>query len=126
MKTEVIVQPCFGGPIKMPDGYDKASPVYMMQDSNPSMKKRAVIKINHHISIDDEGDKESMVFLQGNIAPRHAERSQITYDFSVIQGGNANFEIGGDTGEITVNSLSPLCVAKRQCPTGKLLSDLFW
>lgn len=119
METEVTVQPCFGGPIKMPDGYDRASPVYMMQDSNPSMKKRAKITINHHISIENEGDKESMVFLQGNIAC-HDERSQITYDFSVIQDGDANFEIGGDTGEITVRSLSPLCVAKRQCSNSKL------
>ena len=119
MQTEVTVQPCFGGPTNMPKGCSKASPVYMMHDSNPSLKRRARIAIHHQISIESTEDRDNMVFLQGSNVPRN-ESSRMMYDFSIIQGGNASFEIGSNTGQITVDNLSQsLCIATRQQSVSK-------
>lgn len=74
--------------------------------------------INHHACIENEEDQRSMVFLQGDGVPRK-EKLNLRYDFSIMHAGDASFEIGRDTGEITVQKLTPLCVAKRRSVNGR-------
>lgn len=118
METEVTVQPCYSGPFNIPKGLEKASPVYMMKESNSLMRKTSArIRINHHSSIENEEDQQDMVFLQGDSVPTR-EKSTLAYNFSTMHGGDASFNVGENTGEITVRELTPMCVARKQSPNG--------
>lgn len=116
MQTEVSVQSCYGGPFKLPEGVAQASPVYFLTGSNSSMGGTARVRINHYASVTSEEDGRNMVFLQGQSVPRR-ERSKLVYDFTTII-GKEEAKIGKDTGEITVQELTPLCVGKKQTFSG--------
>lgn len=114
-EMEVSVQPCLRGPFKIPEGYDKASPVYMIEGS---VKRTATIRINHHANIESEEDRRNMVFLRSdNIS--QGEKSKLSFHFNIVQGGDASFEIGKDVGEITVEELTPMCVATKRSIDGR-------
>lgn len=83
------------------------------------MRSTTSITINHYASVETEEDCRSMAFLRGQSVPRK-EKSQFVYEFHAIH-GDASFAVGKNTGEITVNELAPICIAKRQTPRGKLL-----
>lgn len=112
-EVELTVQPCFSGPFNIPEGYDKASPVYMIKESKRSAMK---IIIDHHTSIENEEDSSNMVFLQGDISPKKEK----LYDFHVMDGGDPKFEIGSHSGEITVQKPTSMCVAKKRSMDGRL------
>jgi len=122
MTTEVSVQPCFSGPFRFPDGYDTASPIYMMKESNSLMQKQVRIEMKHHADLEDEEDCKNMVFLSGHHVMEG--RGQQYYKFNHALGENVSFEVGESTGAITVPKLTPLCIAKKKgkhrckCTTG--------
>ena len=82
-KFELSVWPCISGPFQFPEGYDPASPVYLI---SPSFKFCCDITLTmYHFYVDEtEEDCESMAFLAATATLPKGE-SQPQYNFRVLE-----------------------------------------
>ena len=97
--VELLIHPCLSGPFILPDGYELASPVYVIEPSQQGvLQKPCTVRIQHYISLRNERDCDGMTFISANIAPQN--RWFGPYHFKEIKGSKQTFKPRSQVGEI--------------------------
>ena len=67
-RATVSVHPCISGPFKLPDGYEAASPVYLIKlGREVKLQNDIKVRINNYACLESEEDREDMVFLSAPV-----------------------------------------------------------
>ena len=104
------VLPCFSGPFKLPDGYESASPAYLILPSRKvSFIKDITLTIHHYTHLTSEEDYDEMEFFSACLTPRYMNNSPV-YIFKHIRGSKGKFKINSQLGEI---QLKHFCLIKN-------------
>ena len=107
---ELSVHPCFTGPFKLPEGYESASPAYLIQPSRRvEFQKKVTIRIQHYASLQGEEDCEKMAFLSASSTPECVHGSSPVYTFKEIKSAKGVFRPGDQQAEI---ALRHFCVVE--------------
>ena len=71
-ELDLSVWPCTAGPFQLPEGYELASPVYLI---SPSFEFSCPITVTmyHYCVVETEEDSESMAFLSSHTTPHRGE-----------------------------------------------------
>ena len=99
-ELDLSVWPCFDGPFLLPDGYELASPVFLI---SPSFKFSPEITLTlwHFSNLETVEDSERMVFLSAPSTPHTAQAGKKpAYQFRVL--GKGVFEPRQDYGRISL------------------------
>ena len=97
--VDLLVRPGLRGPFLLPDGYELASPVYVIEPSQQGvLQKPCTVRIQHYISLENERDSEGMTFISANIAPH--SRWVGPYTFKEMKGSKQTFTQKSQFGEI--------------------------
>ena len=71
LDVDFLIRPCFSGPFELPDGYESASPTYLIQTSTKGkLHKAATIQIHHYARLENERDCEETAFLSASPIPQ--------------------------------------------------------
>ena len=110
---DLSIHPCFCGPFQLPDGYESASPAYLIRHSKKvEFQKDITVKIHHYTCLLSEQDCEDMVFLSASSTPVYRESSPV-YIFREIQGAKGEFRPGDQVGQIGLRHFCIMKVGKR-------------
>ena len=102
--AEINVFPCFSGPFKMPEGFEAASPVYMIGEGY-KFKKDVKLEIEHFADIQSKEECETMVLVKAS--PKPKEGSDIHYILEKVEHSEKKFIAGEQTVEIICTELQP-------------------
>ena len=85
-KLELSVWPCTAGPFQLPEGYELASPVYLI---TPSFNFLCDITVTmyHFCAVETEIDSENMAFLSSPTTSCTGKHQQPYYQFKVLGKG---------------------------------------
>jgi hypothetical protein len=107
----ISLRACFSGPFELPDGYEAASPAYLIQMTGPVMLKTNVtLQIEHFASLQSEEDCEVMSFLSASATPQY-RFSEPVYVFKEIEGAKGIFKPSSQFGEIETDHFSFIITA---------------
>ena len=81
---ELQVRPCLSGPFDLPQGYQLASPVYLITPTFEFLKE-VRLSIAHFAGLDSKSDCDSMTFISSSSKPSNA--AQAKYVFKLLSGG---------------------------------------
>ena len=86
-QLDLRVWPCTAGPFQLPEGYELASPVYLI---SPSFQFSCPITVTmyHYCAMETEEDSESMAFLSSPTTPYTGEGQKPHYQFRVLGKGS--------------------------------------
>ena len=71
---DLSIHPCFSEPFELPDGYESASPTYLITHSKRmTFSKDVTVRMHHHACLKSEEDCEDMVFLSASSIPVYME-----------------------------------------------------
>ena len=110
-ELDLSVWPCFDGPFLLPDGYELASPVFLI---SPSFKfsREITLTLWHFSNLETVEDSERMVFLSAPSAPNTKWAGKKTaYQFRVL--GNGVFEPRQDYGQISLTHFCSVGVGRK-------------
>jgi hypothetical protein len=104
-QLDLSVWPCAAGPFLLPEGYEMASPVFLV---SPSFEFSCDITMtmHHFCSMETESDCESMVFLSSPTTPSEGKFPDPEYRFRVLNKGT--FHPQEDYGHV---SLKHFCLS---------------
>ena len=85
-QLDLSVWPCTAGPFRLPEGYELASPVYLI---SPSFEFSCPITVTmyHYCAVETEEDSESMAFLSSPTTPHMGDGHTPHYKFRVLGKG---------------------------------------
>ena len=110
--VDLLINPCLSGPFILPDGYELASPVYVIEPSQQGvLQKPCTVRIQHYISLQNERDCDGMTFISAKIAPQ--TRWFGPYDFKEVKGYKQTFTPNSQVGEIELHHFCCLACARR-------------
>ena len=81
---ELRVRPCLSGPYSLPQGYQLASPVYLITPAFEFVKE-VRLSVTHFAHLDDENDCNRMTFISSSSSP--VLTPQLHYNFKLMKGG---------------------------------------
>ena len=87
---ELRVRPCLSGPFVLPDGYQLASPIYLITPSFEFVKD-VRLSIAHFAGLDSDSDCSHMTFISSSSSPTHTPHAK--YKFKVMNGGIFNRKV---------------------------------
>ena len=67
-ELDLTVWPCSSGPFQPPDGYELASPVFLISPSF-DFSREITLRMGHFSKLETEEDRERMVFLSAHPTP---------------------------------------------------------
>ena len=112
------VLPCFSGPFKLPDGYESASPAYLILPSRKvSFIKDITLIIHHYTVLTSEEDCDEMEFFSASLTPQYRNKSPV-YTFNHIQGSKGKFKIYGQLGEIQLKHFCAIKTGRKRTRKG--------
>ena len=110
--VDLLIHPCLSGPFIVPDGYELASPVYMIETSKQGvLQKPCTVRIKHFLKLSNQQDCHDMVFLSSNSKPPKVGPYQ--YVFKSIEHATPKFSPDNKVGEIELKHFCGLTTAKR-------------
>ena len=113
-QLELIIKPCFTGIFKLPEGYESASPAYLIHHTRKAeFQKDVTIQLQHHAYLRSEEDCEDMVFLSASSRPMYVG-SQRAYIFHETSGQWEVFAPGSQVGEISLRHFCLVKAGKRK------------
>ena len=85
-QLDLSVWPCTAGPFQLPEGYELASPVYLI---TPSFQFSCPITVTtyHYCAVETEEDSGSMAFLSSPTTPHRGDGHTPHYQFRVLGKG---------------------------------------
>lgn len=108
--VDLLIRPCLSGPFVPPDGYEFASPVYIIEPSRQGeLVKPSTVQIQHFVKLQDENDSKKMVFLSSSSKPTDDGR----YIFKAIEDSGTEFKPGGSFGKIKLRHFCGLATAMK-------------
>ena len=112
---DLSIHPCFSGPFELPDGYESASPTYLITHSKRvTFSKDVTVRMHHYACLKSEEDCKDMVFLSASSTPVYRESSAAVYVFRKIQGAMGIFKPGDQVGEISLRHFCFIKIGKRK------------
>jgi len=81
---ELQVQPCLSGPFDLPQGYQLASPIYLITPTFEFLEE-VRLSIAHFAGLDSNSDCDSMTFISSSSKPKYDPQAK--YGFKVLSGG---------------------------------------
>ena len=112
---DLSIHPCFSGPFELPDGYESASPTYLITHSRRvTFSKDVAVRMHHYACLKSQEDCEDMVFLSASSTPVYRESDSPLYVFKKIQGAKGIFKPGDQVGEISLRHFCLLMIGKRK------------
>ena len=89
-ELDLTVWPCSSGPFQPPDGYELASPVFLISPSF-DFSREITLRMGHFSKLETEEDRERMVFLSAHPTPHSvvegAREPVYHYQCRVLEGG---------------------------------------
>ena len=111
---DLVIQPCFSGPFELPDDYELASPVFLIQPSRRvDFQKDVTIRICHHASLCNKEVCEDMVFLSASSTPNYKDSCPV-YIFKEIRDAKTVFRPGDQVGEIALRHFCIPAIGKKK------------
>ena len=112
---DLSIHPCFGGPFELPDGYESASPTYLItHNKRVTFSKDVTVRMHHYSCLKSDEDYEDMVFLSASSTPVYRESESPIYIFRKIQGAKGIFKPGDQVGEISLRHFCLFGKRKRE------------
>ena len=112
--VDLHIHPCFSGPFELPDGYESASPAYLIQTSTKGkLHKAATVLIHHYARLENERDCEEMAFLSASPIPQHRD-SKPVYVFTEIKDSQGVFKPKNSVGEIKLQHFCFCKIGRRR------------
>ena len=109
--VDLLIRPCLSGPFILPEGYELASPVYVIEPSQQGvLQKPCTVRIQHYISLQNERDCDGMTFISAKIAPQ--TRWFGPYDFKEVKSSKQTFTPNSQVGEIELRHFCCLACAR--------------
>ncbi len=109
--VNISIWPCLSGPFVPPEGYELASPVYLISPAF-SFEQGVELTLHHFASLTTDSDCDSMVFVSSSTSPSAGE-SNLKYHFRVL--GKGNFHKYSSTGTISLRHFCKIGVARKRC-----------
>ena len=109
-QLNLTVRPCLCGPFVLPEGYELASPVYLITPAFDFMAE-VELSISHFANLETEADSKRMVFVSARSAPRYV-KSRPQYKFKVLP--NGSFEKGMQQGNIILEHFCNVAAAQTK------------
>ena len=111
---DLSVWPCCSGPFQLPDGYELASPMFLIL---PSFKfaRKITIKIEHFVCLEDEENCDEMVFLSAPTTPQSSSDNdkELIYPCSVL--GKGTFLPEQTWGKISLTHFCHSSIGRKKC-----------
>ena len=104
-KLDLSVWPCSAGPFQLPEGYELASPVFLISPSF-QFSHEVTLKMHHFYALETKEDCVDMAFLSSPATPSMQNDKQPVYKFRVLSKGV--FEPSEEYGKV---SLKHFCLA---------------
>ena len=106
----LTVWPCLNGRYVLPDGYNLASPAFMI---SPEFEFRREVKMSivHFMDLQSRDECERMVFLSARSTPRYKD-GKPEYHFKVFKKGV--FQIGQSSGSISLDHFCVLAIGRKR------------
>ena len=108
--SELHVRPCLTGPFELPDGYEPASPVYLIHHTS-LFQKDITVKVQHFTNLMTEDDCRRMAFVTASSTPEYRE-SRPVYTFRLCEGKEL-FNLDDQIGAISLQTFSFKMIVKR-------------
>ena len=80
---DLSVWPCSTGPFQLPEGYELASPVFLISPSF-QFSREVTLKMNHFCALETKEDCEDMAFLSSPASPSVGRDKKPVYKFRVL------------------------------------------
>ena len=110
--VDLLIHPCLNGPFKLPDGYELASPVYIIETSQQGvLQKPCTVRIDHFVRLSNQQDCQNMAFLSSNSKPPKVGPYQ--YVFKSIEQVKPKFSPNNQFGEIELKHFCGLAVVRQ-------------
>ncbi len=109
----VHIRPCFSGPFELPDGYESASPAYLILHNKMHFQKDIIIRIHHYANLQSEEDCEDMAFLSASSTPEYRNLHPV-YTFKEIRGSKGVFKPGNQIGEVALRHFCLVKAARKR------------
>ena len=116
-QLDLTVKPCFNVKYELPEGYEPASPVYMIRTNEVNLKMEVQLEIQHFCSVMTEEDKQSMAFFKSPSEPQF-RGSQPTYVFHKTPPSQTSFTVGKNSGVISLRTFSNVVIGKDEQSSG--------
>ena len=121
---DLSVWPCCSGPFQLPDGYELASPMFLI---SPSFKfaDEITIKMEHFVRLEDEECCDEMLFLSAPTTPHRSSESNKEPNYLCKVLGKGIFLPGQQWGKIALTHFCFLGICRglrkrcRQSSTGQ-------
>ena len=111
------IHSCFSGPFVLPDGYESASPAYLITRSKKvTFLKDITVQIRHYACLKSNKDCKDMAFFSSSSILKHREPSPI-YHFKKMQESKEVFRHGDRKGEISIRHFCFIKIGKRTSQT---------
>lgn len=116
-QLDLTVQLCLYGPFNMPEGYEPASPVYLITCPF-SFSKKVHITLEHFYSLQNEENCKHMAFLSASSTPA-LQGSNFAYNFKEIQGAKGVFRVGERVATISLKHFCALRIGRKRRHSGQ-------
>ena len=105
--VDLIFQPIFSGSFEIPEGWEPASPLYLIETSKEiALRKNITVKMQHYANLQAENDCRDMTFLRACSKPVY-RGSDPVYVFDDVEESIGEFSPDGShTGEIAISEFS--------------------
>ena len=120
-ELDLSVRPCTAGPFQLPEGYELASPFYLI---TPSFQFSCAITVTmyHYCVVETEEDSDSMAFLSSPTTPHRGDGHTPHYQFRVL--GKGMFKSSETYGYISLKHFCTLASGtKRKSESGKVINN---
>ncbi len=112
--VKLSIWPCLSGPFVPPEGYELASPVYLISPAF-SFEQDVELTLHHFASLTTDSDCDSMVFVSAKSSPSFmGERPE--YQFRVME--NGHFKRHSSIGTLSLRHFCKTAVARKRCRKG--------
>ena len=107
------IRPCLSGPFELPDGYELASPVYLLEPRKKGTTNTPfTIRIHHWANLLTQQDCEEMAFISAPAQPKLTKTGGSVYVFKRIKGFKTKFTTNSQIAEIELQQLSLIATVK--------------
>ena len=108
--VEIRIDRCLKCPLKLPDGYKPASPVYFIEVTDDvHFDKKIKVELLHYIDLDTPLSSERMVFMTS--APQSTLN---VYHFTKVEQGEGSFQQGSQVGNILLDHFCGVLIAIKK------------
>lgn len=107
-KVDLVVRPCLHGRFILPEGYEPASPVYLVKSSTDFLQD-VQVSIEHFADLQSKKDCDNMAFLFASTTPVNGSE----YQFEEIPPERFVFKEGQTVGTVAQCHFAFMMVAKR-------------